>query len=237
MMSIYFTVAGFFVKALSIVAPPLAKKICPVSLRTYYLDDPPYTIAFDDAIKPAVNRYKRLRDIAKGDLIVWVEKAQLRICATNNTEKEVLIKGIRIVKKPLKAELRSSLSFVPQGYKQITFFEIDLDDVEAKPRKIEFVDHERKPTEDVFRYEVLTIESKEQEVIDLTLFSSNDSLEVDVILDFLIDGKLKSRELKKKVFITPLREIPANERYWRIHLDGREFNKFKPDEDLNLRDQ
>ena len=51
MMSIYFTVAGFFVKALSIVAPPLAKKICPVSLRTYYLDDPPYTIAFDDAIK------------------------------------------------------------------------------------------------------------------------------------------------------------------------------------------
>ncbi|MEI3231149.1 MAG: hypothetical protein V8S24_07890 [Gordonibacter pamelaeae] len=66
------------------------------------------------------------------------------------------------------------------------------------------MDHERKPTEDFFRYEVLTIESKEQEVIDLTLFSSNDSLEVDVILDFLIDGKLKSRELKKKVFITPL---------------------------------
>ena len=57
------------------------------------------------------------------------------------------------------------------------------------------------------------------------------------IINFLIDGKLKSRELKKKVFITPLREIPANERYWRIHLDGREFNKFKPDEDLNLRDQ
>lgn len=236
MTTVYMSITGFIIKVLSIIAPSLVRKLCPVTIRTVYLDDPPYAIAFDDTIKPAIYRYKRLRDIDKKEPIVWVQKAQLRFFVTNNTEHEVLLHGISVDKKVIDSNLQSCLQFIQQGFKQIASFEINLDSEDVKPSRIQFVDYQRVLTEGFFKHEVLSIQAKEQEVVDLTLLSDKEFIETTIILEFLIDSKIKRKKLKKKALIVPLKKIRPNEKYWRIHSDGREFGKFDINDDLHLLD-